>query len=70
MPKPGKSTTAVKPTTMRIPDAMLARGARVAQAQDRSRSWLFIKYIDEGLKRDEKALPRAPRAAGGTGAFS
>lgn len=45
----------VKPTTMRIPDALLARGAKQAKRQDRSRSYLFIRYIEEGLARDEKS---------------
>lgn len=64
MPKPKKSTAVAKPTTMRIPEAVLARGDRQASAQDRSRSWLFLKYIEEGLKRDEKSTSRATGAFG------
>lgn len=46
---------AVKPTTMRIPEPLLSRGARQAKRQERSRSYLFIKYIEAGLARDEKS---------------
>jgi predicted transcriptional regulator len=51
-----KSNTpaAIKSTTMRIPEPLLKRADKVAKRQDRSRSWLVNKYIEDGLKRDEK----------------
>lgn len=53
---PAKTTPAskaIKPTTMRIPPSLLKRCDKVAGKQDRSRSWLINKYIEEGLVRDE-----------------
>lgn len=48
------ASKAIPPTTMRIPVPELKRGTKVAKKWDRSRSWLFNKYIKEGLDRDEK----------------
>lgn len=48
------ASKAIPPTTMRIPVSVLKRGAKAAKKYDRSRSWLFNKYIEEGLARDEK----------------
>ena len=53
---PQKKSNVVKPTTMRIPDDLIDRTDGLAEKLTRSRSYLVIKWIKEGLARDEKRL--------------
>lgn len=57
-----KSKSAIKPTTMRIPDDLLKACSQVARKKERSRSWLVNTYIREGLLRDGAKLGQ-PRGA-------
>lgn len=53
-----KQSLAIKPTTLRIPPDLLRRAARIADLQDRTRSHVIIRLLEEGLEREErKVLP-------------
>lgn len=54
-----KTPAAVKPTTMRIPPDLLKRADKVAKAEDRSRSYVINRWIEEGLDKAERKATRA-----------
>ena len=49
-----KKPASIKPTTMRIPPDLLKRTDKVAKKQERSRTYKVIRWIEEGLARDEQ----------------
>lgn len=56
--------TTVKPTTMRLPPDLLTRVDRQGKRQARSRTFLCLRYIADGVARDEKATAKQLGALG------
>lgn len=58
MPTPAK----LNPVTIRMPHDVQVRLARRCSKENRTRSNLVLRYVEQGLSRDEKKQPQAPQA--------